>query len=178
MDSRSSPDKSPESSEPRPRLSPFAWVGLALISQRAQRRAMTTRTHFLYRVDMWTIDGEKVMEQLAGIEDFQVAMATYRVACERWPGTSISLRQGERVIESPSAPEARDISVPLAPQRLREGGRFVLSPSDTENPKTTYQRASACVLAASVAAWRPPPILARPILPPRTHSSEDRTPAC
>jgi len=26
-------------------------------------------------------------------------LATYRAACERWPGTSITLRQGARVIE-------------------------------------------------------------------------------
>jgi hypothetical protein len=30
---------------------------------------MSDRTYyFLYRVDMWTIDGEKVIEHLAGIE--------------------------------------------------------------------------------------------------------------
>ena len=62
---------------------------------------MSNRTDFLYRVDMWTIDGEKVIEHLAGIEDFQVAMATYRAACERWPGIPITLSQGARVIESP-----------------------------------------------------------------------------
>jgi hypothetical protein len=26
-------------------------------------------------------------------------LATYRAACERWPGTPITLRQGARVIE-------------------------------------------------------------------------------
>ena len=57
------------------------------------------RTHFLYRVDMWTIDGEHVIEHLAGIEDFQLAMATYRAACQRWPGAAITLRQGSKVIE-------------------------------------------------------------------------------
>jgi hypothetical protein len=62
---------------------------------------MSTRIHFLYRIDMWTIDGQSVIEHLAGVEDFQVAMATYRAACERWPGTVITLRQGARVIESP-----------------------------------------------------------------------------
>jgi len=62
---------------------------------------MSTRIHFLYRIDMWTIDGQSVIEHLAGVEDSQVAMATYRAACERWPGTVITLRQGARVIESP-----------------------------------------------------------------------------
>jgi len=51
------------------------------------------------RVDTWTPDGESVMEHVAGVEDYQVALATYRAACERWPGTPITLRQGARVIE-------------------------------------------------------------------------------
>jgi len=29
----------------------------------------------------------------------QLTLATYRAACERWPGTPITLRQGARVIE-------------------------------------------------------------------------------
>jgi hypothetical protein len=40
-----------------------------------------------------------IVEHVAGIEDYQVALATYRAACERWPGTPITLRQGARVIE-------------------------------------------------------------------------------
>jgi hypothetical protein len=34
-----------------------------------------------------------------GVEDFEVAMATYRAACQRWPNAAITLRQGARVIE-------------------------------------------------------------------------------
>ena len=34
-----------------------------------------------------------------GVEDYQVALATYRAKCERWPGTPVTLRQGARVIE-------------------------------------------------------------------------------
>jgi hypothetical protein len=62
-----------------------------------QRR---TRTHFLYRIDMWSIDRGQVIEHLAAVEDFQVAMATYRrlaSAGQEW----ITLSQGARVIESP-----------------------------------------------------------------------------
>jgi hypothetical protein len=47
---------------------------------------MSSRNPFLYRIDMWSIDRAKVLEHLAGADDFQVAMATYRAACERWPG--------------------------------------------------------------------------------------------
>ena len=36
------------------------------------------------------------MEHVAGVEDYQVALATYRAACQRWPGTPITLRQGAR----------------------------------------------------------------------------------
>jgi len=37
-----------------------------------------TRTHFTFSVDTSTPDG-------AGVEDYQVALATYPAACERWP---------------------------------------------------------------------------------------------
>jgi hypothetical protein len=36
---------------------------------------------------------------LAGVEDFPLAKKTYRAACERLPGASITLRQRARVIE-------------------------------------------------------------------------------
>ena len=64
----------------------------------------TTRTHFTFRVDTWTPDGERIVEHVAGVEDYQVALATYRDACQRWPGTPITLRQGARVIEDQLAP--------------------------------------------------------------------------
>jgi len=59
----------------------------------------TLRTHFTFRVDTWTPDGESIVEHVAGVDDFEAAEATYRAACERWPGTPITLRQGARVIE-------------------------------------------------------------------------------
>jgi hypothetical protein len=73
-------------------LSKKEWVG----SEDWARKdgSGVNRTHFLYRVDMWTINSEHVIEHLAGIEDFQLAMATYRAACKRWPGAAITLRQG------------------------------------------------------------------------------------
>jgi hypothetical protein len=61
------------------------------------------RAHFAFRVDTWTPDGESIVEHVAGVEDYQVALATYRAACERWPGTPITLRQGARVIEGQPA---------------------------------------------------------------------------
>src|SRR5262245_18435495 len=50
-------------------------------------RMTTARTHFTFRVDTWTPDGESIVEHIASVEDYQVALATYRAACERWPGT-------------------------------------------------------------------------------------------
>ena len=62
-------------------------------------RLTKLRTHFTFRVDTWTPDGESIVEHVAGIEDYQVALVTYRAACQRWPGIPITLRQGARVIE-------------------------------------------------------------------------------
>ena len=61
--------------------------------------AITYRPRFAYRIDAWDADGETVIEHLAGVEDLQVAKATYLAACQRWPQTPITLRQGTRVIE-------------------------------------------------------------------------------
>src|SRR5262249_18389252 len=67
---------------------------------RAGEVAMTTtRTHFTFRVDVWDANGESIVEDIAGVEDYQVALATYHAACQRWPGIPITLRQGVRVIE-------------------------------------------------------------------------------
>jgi hypothetical protein len=51
-----------------------------------------------HSIDTWTPDGESIVEHVAGVEDYQVALATYRAACERWLGP-ITLRQGARVVE-------------------------------------------------------------------------------
>ena len=59
----------------------------------------TTRTHFTFRIDTWTPDDESIVEHVAGVQDYQVALATYLAACQRWPGIPVTLRQGNRVIE-------------------------------------------------------------------------------
>ena len=53
----------------------------------------TMRTHFTFRVDTWTPDGESIVEHVVGVEDYQLALATYRAACELCPGAPITLRQ-------------------------------------------------------------------------------------
>src|SRR5438270_11575458 len=71
--------------------------------------AINYRSHFAYRIDAWDADGENVIEHLAGVEDPQVAKATYLAACQRCPGTPITLRQATRVIEDSrrTRPESR-----------------------------------------------------------------------
>ena len=36
-----------------------------------------TKTHFTFRVDTWTLDGESIVEHIAGIEDYRVALAKF-----------------------------------------------------------------------------------------------------
>jgi len=57
------------------------------------------RTHFTFRVDTWTPDGESIVGHVAGVEDYQVALATFLATCQRWPGTPVTTEAGARVIE-------------------------------------------------------------------------------
>jgi hypothetical protein len=54
--------------------------------------------HFAHRIERWDAD-DRVAEDVAGVEDFLLAMATYEAACRRWPGARVTLSQGHRVIE-------------------------------------------------------------------------------
>ena len=102
MDSRLYPRQIPREFWTSPRLVLLLPGRVSLhLSEEGTPPIMSTRFHLSYRIDMWSIDGGKVIEHLAGVEDFQVAMATYRAACEPWPGRTITLSQGARVIESP-----------------------------------------------------------------------------
>jgi hypothetical protein len=59
---------------------------------------MKTTTHFAFRVDIWDADANSIVEHVAGVDDFEVAEATYRAAVARWPAARITLRQGARVV--------------------------------------------------------------------------------
>ena len=59
---------------------------------------MKTKTHFAFRVDIWDDKGDSIVEHVAGVDDFEVAEATYRAAVARWPAARITLRQGVRVV--------------------------------------------------------------------------------
>jgi hypothetical protein len=49
---------------------------------------MKTETYIAFRVDNWDDTSNSIVEYFAGVDDFEVAEATYRAACTRWPGTS------------------------------------------------------------------------------------------
>ena len=51
---------------------------------------MKTKTYFAFRVDVWDSAANSIIEQIAGIEDFEVAEATYRAAVARWPAARVS----------------------------------------------------------------------------------------
>jgi len=57
-----------------------------------------TKTYFAFRVDVWDEAGDNIIEHVAGVDDFETAVATYRAACLRWPKAKITLRQGARVV--------------------------------------------------------------------------------
>jgi len=61
--------------------------------------AMKTRTYFAFRIDVWDDAGDNIYEHVVGSEDFEVAVAAYFAACQRWPKAKITLRQGARVVK-------------------------------------------------------------------------------
>ena len=62
-------------------------------------RRIKNRKQFAHRIDLWDDDGANLVDHLAGVEDLDVAAATYRAACRRWPKAKITLRQGARVVD-------------------------------------------------------------------------------
>jgi len=64
---------------------------------------MKTKTYFAFRVDIWDATCDIIVEHVAGVDDFEVAEATYRAAVARWPLARITMRQGARVVyETPT----------------------------------------------------------------------------
>ena len=55
---------------------------------------VVNRTYFTFRIDL----GPRRSYD-SGSEDLLVAMAAYEAACRHWPGETVTLRQGTRVIE-------------------------------------------------------------------------------
>jgi hypothetical protein len=93
-------------------------IGTVQATDRAAAEAEAIRLYGLDDDQRWTSDGSSIIEHVAGVEDFQVAQATYRAAVERWPGGAITLRQGARVIE-----DSRRTRFASWADKGRQGGR-------------------------------------------------------
>jgi hypothetical protein len=53
-----------------------------------------------HTIDRWyDATGENLIEQIAAVGDYLVALETYRAAVKRWPKDKITLRNRARVIE-------------------------------------------------------------------------------
>jgi hypothetical protein len=57
-----------------------------------------TKTYFAFRVDVWDGAGDNIVEHVAGVDDFETAVATYWAAVRRWPKAKVTLRQGARIV--------------------------------------------------------------------------------
>jgi hypothetical protein len=79
---------------------------------------METKTHFAFRGDIWDDTGDSIVEHVAGVDDFEVAEATYRAAVARWPAARITLRQGVRVAHDTGQQLAHS-SPRMHPRRFR-----------------------------------------------------------
>ena len=77
------------------------------------------RTQFTFRIDRWDHDGHTIMDHVAGSEDLLVAMAAYEAACRHWPGETITLCQGTRVIEDSRKSSCHDHASPGQLRRSR-----------------------------------------------------------
>ncbi len=56
------------------------------------------RSHFKHSVELVDDYGE-IVDQLAGVQDFMLAKATYEAALKRWPKDRIRLCQEARIVE-------------------------------------------------------------------------------
>jgi hypothetical protein len=59
---------------------------------------MKTKTHFAFRIDVWDDAGDNLVEHLAGLDDYAMAVVAYSAAVESRPKDKITLRQGIRVV--------------------------------------------------------------------------------
>ena len=62
---------------------------------RSPARYMADHPHTIDRWDDAT--GENLIERIAAVSDYLVAVETYRAAVKRWPGAKITLRNRARV---------------------------------------------------------------------------------
>jgi hypothetical protein len=59
----------------------------------------TTDTDFAYRIDRWDTQRRNIIQHIANVDDLVLAMVAYEAARKHWPGETITLREGARVIK-------------------------------------------------------------------------------
>jgi hypothetical protein len=125
---------------------------------------VVTRTHFRFRIDVWTANSESIVGHVAGIEDYELVLGTFRLACERWPRVPITLRHGARVgAHHISALYEYDLSV-----RGHCRGRH-----DSRRRPHYPRRRRWRVLRPAPPGW---PAVAHPVGPPAPMASQSKTP--
>jgi hypothetical protein len=79
----------------------------------------------------WDDAGDSIVEHVAGIDDFEVAEATYRAAVARWPAARITLRQGARIVHMLSSFKSS------APEKEKSENEFNLRAMQPHDRATT-----------------------------------------
>jgi hypothetical protein len=75
------------------------WRFDLLSWERATSSMTKTDTDFAYRIDRWDTHGHNIIQHIANVDDLVLAMAAYEAARKHWPGETITLREGSRVIK-------------------------------------------------------------------------------
>jgi hypothetical protein len=61
---------------------------------------MAPMVDYTHTIDRWDeATGDNLIERIAGVSDYLVALETYRAAVKRWSGAKITLRNRARVLE-------------------------------------------------------------------------------
>ena len=89
------------------------WGNFRPLPRIRQDGPMADHPHTIDRWDDAT--GESLIEQIAAVSDYLVALETYRAAVKRWPKDKITLRNRARVIEQRLAAVAAPLVVQTFP---------------------------------------------------------------
>ena len=75
-----------------------------------------------HTIDRWDdATGENLVEEIAAVSDYMVALATYQAAVKRWPKDKITLRNRARVNHTPAPPTHVLLRVRPSPNPLWAG---------------------------------------------------------
>jgi hypothetical protein len=109
-----------------------------------------TRTHFVYRIDIWSDDGRHILEHLAGLENLIVARSAYRAslvriafAAETTKSWLVSLARSVRPTERSARPLAR-LSLTISITNPRTGGAWSNIQSSTSAKGSEHQSKAQC----------------------------------